>query len=223
MSTKPGPDAAPTAAAGIPALPESPRSVLVADDEHLLARNLANDLSELGYTVVGPARNGLVAIELARLHKPDIVLMDIRMPELDGLEATKVIFEELGIPVVILSAFSDPAYLRAGVKIGVFGYLLKPITLDELRVSLTLAWSRYITHKSLSSEVESLKLKLEQRKIIEKAKGLMMRTMNITEDEAMRALQKQARDLRKPMADLAKSILDADELHQAVERNKKRN
>ena len=78
------------------------------------------------------------------------------------------------------------------MKIGVFGYLLKPITLDELRVSLTLAWSRYITHKSLSSEVESLKLKLEQRKIIEKAKGLMMRTMNITEDEA-RTLRKFAR------------------------------
>jgi response regulator NasT len=220
MSPKPVPESAP--ALSTPGIPESPRSVLVADDEHLLARNLANDLTELGYTVVGPARNGLVAIELAKANRPDIVLMDIRMPELDGLEAAKVIFEELGIPVVILSAFSDPAYLRAGVKIGVFGYLLKPVTLDELRVSLTLAWSRFITHKSLTTEVDSLKLKLEQRKIIEKAKGLMMRTMNISEDEAMRALQKQARDLRKPMADLAKSILDADELHQAVERSKKK-
>jgi AmiR/NasT family two-component response regulator len=206
-----------------PGLPESPRSVLVADDEHLLARNLANDLAELGYTIVGPARNGYVAIELAKTNRPDIVLMDIRMPELDGLEAAKVIFEELGIPVVILSAFSDPAYLRAGVKIGVFGYLLKPVTLDELRVSLTLAWSRFLTHNNLTTEVDALKLKLEQRKVIERAKGLLMRTLNITEEEAMRALQKQARDVRKPMADLAKSILDADELHQAVERNKKKN
>jgi len=203
-------------------LPEGPRSILVADDEHLLARSLSNDLTGLGYTVIGPARNGAVAVELARTHRPDIALLDIRMPEMDGLEAAKIIFEELGIPVVILSAFSDPAYLRAGVKIGVFGYLLKPVTLDELRVSLTLAWSRFLTHRSLTTEVGSLKVKLEQRKIIEKAKGLMMRTMGLTEDEAMRALQKQARDLRKPMVDLAKSILEADELQQAVEKAKKK-
>jgi AmiR/NasT family two-component response regulator len=129
----------------------------------------------------------------------------------------------MGIPVVILSAFSDPAYLDAAINIGVFGFLLKPVTLDELRVGLTLAWSRFLTHRSLTTTVNSLKEKLEQRKVVEKAKGLLMQTMGITEDEAMRALQKQARALRKPMAELAKSILDANDLRCAAASNRVKN
>src|SRR5690606_28944531 len=123
-----------------------------AEDEHLLARSLANDLTELGYTVVGPASNGRKSIELARENRPDMALMDIRMPEMDGLSAAQTLFSELGVPVVILSAYSDPPYLKAGSRLGVFGYLIKPASIEELRVSLTIAWARYLEQRRLSEE-----------------------------------------------------------------------
>jgi response regulator NasT len=216
MSTSPAEDSVP----GLPDVPGTPKSILVAEDEHLLARSLSTDLVELGYTVVGPAPNGQVAVELARLHRPDMALLDIRMPVMDGLAAGQVLYAQMGIPVVILSAYSDPPYLQAGARLGVFGYLLKPVSLDELRVTLTVSWSRFLEQRKLSGEVQDLKVKLEHRKIIEKAKGLLMRNMGITEEEAMRALQKQARDSRRPMVELAKAILDTQGLVEKVDRTK---
>ncbi len=193
-------------------LPERPRRILVAEDEHLLATNIAHNLVTLGFEVIGPAANGTQAIELAKEHKPDLALLDIRMPGTDGLEAAQVIFCQMGIPVMMLSAFSDADYLNAGTRIGVFGYMLKPVTLDELRVSIAVAWARYIQHTKLRDEVQDLKVTLENRKIIERAKGLIMQKLGLTEDEAMKRLQKQARDSRRKLADLAQSILDATDL-----------
>lgn len=191
-----------------PALAAAPGVVLVAEDEHLLARSLQNDLSELGFEVVGPARNGKEAVDLARQRRPDLALLDIRMPEMDGLAAAEVLFGEMGVPVVILSAYSDTCYVEAGARIGVFGYLLKPVGLDELRVTLAVAWSRFTRQAELSGEVERANRKLEERKVIEKAKGLLMKTRGVDEEEAMRTLQRQARDARRPMAEVARSLLD---------------
>ncbi len=193
-------------------LPASPKRILVAEDEHLLATNIAHNLRSLEFEVIGPAANGQQAIELAKEHKPDLALLDIRMPGTNGLEAAQVLFCQMGIPVMILSAFSDADYLAAGTRIGVFGYMLKPVTLDELRVSIAVAWSRYTQHTRLRDEVQDLKVTLENRKVIERAKGLVMQKLGLSEDEAMKRLQKQARDSRRKLADLAQSILDASDL-----------
>ena len=192
--------------------PPAPRVVLVAEDEHLLARSLQNDLAELGFTVVGPARNGREAIDMARQRRPDLALLDIRMPEVDGLAAAETLFGEMGVPVIILSAYSDKGYVETGARIGVFGYLLKPVSLDELRVTIAIAWSRFTRQSELSGEVERASRKLEERKIVEKAKGVLMKTRGVDEEEAMRMLQKQARDSRRPMVELAQSLLDAQNL-----------
>ena len=190
---------------------EEPISILIAEDEHLVARSLQTDLEELGFEVVGPASNGLRAVDLAKKHMPDLILMDIRMPEMDGLEAAEKIFNEQNIPVIILSAYGDPDYLKTSAEIGVFGYMLKPVSADELRVGIAIAWARFRQHVGLSGEVNLLESKLEERKVIEKAKGIIMETMGMTEDSAMKRLQKQARDSRRPMVELAKSILESHE------------
>lgn len=200
----------PATSAGIP--PEGLQRILLAEDEHLLAVNLANHLTSLGMQVIGPAANGDQAIELAKAHVPQLALLDIRMPGTDGLAAAQVLFCQMGIPVVILSAYSDTQYLNAGTRIGIFGYLLKPVTLDELRVALAVAWSRFQQHDQLKGEVRDLKITLENRKIIEKAKGLLMQKLGLTEDQAMKRLQKQARDSRRKLVDLAQAILQANEL-----------
>lgn len=193
-------------------LPGMPRRLLVAEDESLLARALAADLTRLGYTVIGPAPNGDKAVELARREAPDMALMDIRMPIMDGLAASHILFEELHVPVVFLSAYSDEDYLHQGMEVGAFGYLLKPVNLEELRLTLAIAWSRYLQQYSLVDKVDRLERKLEERKLIERAKGLIMQTLHVTEEEAMRRLQRAARDARRPMADLAQSVLDAQSL-----------
>lgn len=196
----------------LPSIPDHPRTVLVAEDEHLLAVSLAHNLQSLGYEVIGPAANGQQAVELARAHTPHLALLDIRMPEMNGLEAASILFCQMGIPVVIISAFSDPEYLEAGARIGVFGYLLKPVTVDELRVTVTVAWSRFVQHTRLRSEVQDLKTSLENRKIIERAKGLLMTRLGLGEEAAMKRLQKQARDSRRKLVDLARAILETKEL-----------
>ncbi|MEX0777137.1 MAG: response regulator [Phycisphaeraceae bacterium] len=192
--------------------PQLPRRILIAEDEHLLAINLAHNLRSLAFEVIGPAANGDQAIALAKEHNPDLALLDIRMPGTDGLAAAQVLFCQMGIPVVVLSAFSDAEYLKVGTRIGVFGYLLKPVTLDELRVNIAVAWSRYLQHMRLRDEVQGLRTMLENRKIIERAKGLLMEKLGITEDQAMKRLQKQARDSRRKLADLAQAILQANDL-----------
>jgi AmiR/NasT family two-component response regulator len=189
-----------------------PRSVLVAEDELLLARTLTELLQGLDMKVIGPAPTGVAAIDLAREHRPDLAIMDIRMPEMDGLAAGEVIYRELDIPVVILTAYSDQDYVDQGCRLGVFGYLLKPVNLDELRVGVSVAWRQYHQRRSLAGQVADLEKKLRDRKVIERAKGLVMKHLSIGEEEAMRRLQKQARDSRKPMAELAQAIIDADGL-----------
>lgn len=188
------------------------KRILLADDEHLLAANLAQNLTSLGMQVIGPAANGQQAIELAKIHQPQLALLDIRMPVMDGLTAAQTLFCQMNVPVVILSAYSDAEYLDAGTRIGVFGYLLKPVTLDELRVALAVAWSRSQQHSQLRHEVQELKTSLENRKVIEKAKGLLMQKLGLSEDQAMKRLQKQARDSRRKLIDLAQAILQANEL-----------
>jgi len=183
-------------------------TILVAEDEHLVAETLRADLELLGYEVLGPVSNGQAAIDLARDSKPDMALLDIRMPEVDGITAAGQLFGEMGIPVVILSAYSEQRDLEHLQEAGVFGYLLKPVSSDGLRVTLNVAWSRYLEAKRLAGEVKALEDKLESRKIIERAKGIIQETLGVNEGEAMRRLQRQSRDTRRPMVEIAKALLD---------------
>ena len=194
-------------------LPEHPSKILIADDEHLVASGLASNLKELGYLVIGPAADGDEAIELSEAMQPDIALLDIRMPKKDGLDAAEVLFQKMAIPVIIFSAYSDQEYVDAGTRVGVFGYMLKPVTLDQLRVNISVAWSRYLDAAEKNSEITVLKQRLEDRKLIEQAKWLIVEQKTISEPEAMKLLQRQARNNRRTLVDVAKSLIENQNLY----------
>jgi AmiR/NasT family two-component response regulator len=193
-------------------LPEHPQRILVADDEHLVASGLANNLKELGHTVIGPASSGEEAMALCRNDPPHMALLDIRMGKVDGLEAAEVLFHELAIPVIIFSAYSDEKYVESGARIGVFNYLLKPVAKEQLRVAISVGWSRYLAFVSQNQEIIQLRERLEHRKIIEQAKWIVVQRKSITEPEAMKLLQSQARNSRRPLVDVARGILESDDL-----------
>lgn len=193
-------------------IPLHPEKILVAEDEHLIAMDLAGYLKGLGFDVVGPANNGRKAVELAKEHRPDLALVDVRMPQMDGLEAAGILFCQMNIPVIIVSSYPDAQYVERATRIGVFGYLLKPVTPDRLRVNIAVAWSRYRQHMLLRQQIAQLEAKLDERKIIEKAKGLLMKKLGISEEEAYERLRKKARDSRRKIADLARAILETSEL-----------
>lgn len=195
------------------AIPELlPDRVLVADDEHVIATDLADSLGQLGIEVVAVVSDGEQAIEGVKAHKPDMALLDIRMPKLDGLAATGVISREMGCPVVILSAYSAPEQAAAAAKAGAYGYLIKPIGVDELRVSLTVAWSRYNEHQQTRLGLQEMEQKMEDRKVIEIAKGKLMKWQDLEEPEALSRLRKMARDARRPLADMARAVLETESL-----------
>lgn len=186
-----------------------PRRVLVAENEHLVAVSLCNDLEKLGYTIVGPVPNGRAAVDLAQRETPDLALLDVRMPEMDGLEAGRIIDETVGAPVIIVSAHSDREHVAASVRLGVLGYLLKPVTRDDLRVTLEVAWAQHLNQCKLRDEVGDLTQKLEHRKLVERAKGLLMQHQGLAEPDAMRRLQKQARAGRQSLVSVAQLVIDA--------------
>lgn len=193
-------------------LPDAPARILVAEDEALVAQGVVASLEGLGLEVVGPCRDGVDAIETCRAQKPDLALMDIRMPNMDGLEAAKVLFAEMEIPVVILSAFGDDDYLRDSGEAGVFGYLLKPVKTDQLRAGLTVAWQRYLDHMEQRSRIITLEQRLEDRKLIEKAKWIIVDRRGVSEPDAMRLLQQQSRSTRKTITQVAQGVIDSNAL-----------
>lgn len=187
-----------------------PGRVLIADDEHLIAAGLSANLRELGCEVIGPASNGQIAIDLARQTLPDMALLDIRMPLLDGLSAAKTIWDELGIPVVIISAYSDPQNVERCSEIGVFGYLLKPADPNGLRVSLSVAWSRAQMQKESGERIVQLERNLQNRRTVEQAKWKLVERCGISEPEAHRRLQTTARNTRSPLVDVATRVIEED-------------
>ncbi len=170
--------------------PVKPSRILIADDEHLVATDLAFTLGELGYTVVGPVTDGEAAVQLARRAKPDLALLDIRMPRRDGLSAASELFGDLDIPVIILSAYSDPKSVETAAGVGVFGYLVKPAAEEQLRVCIEVAWNRFLHLVSQRTEANKLRQRLEERKAIEQAKWLLVSSRNLPEPEAMKLLHK---------------------------------
>jgi response regulator NasT len=186
----------------------SPRTkILVAEDESVIAMNLRDMLERAGYEVVGEAATGKQAVELAHKLNPDVILMDIKMPEMDGLTAAKEINRSRPRLIIILTAYYDAEFLERANQAGVFGYLVKPVTEQDLVPAIVTALARYEKEKQQEQTVMKLEQTLADRKLIERAKGVIMQQWRITEAEAYRRLQKESQDKRVPMAELARNIL----------------
>jgi response regulator NasT len=187
----------------------SPERILVADDEYLMATGLASSIRSLDYQVLGPVSDSEAAIELAREDRPDLALMDIRMPRESGVLAAETIWNELRVPIVLVSAYSDRAHVEAAQQLGVFGYLLKPVSVEHLRVAIAIGWARATAHLALEQRVTQLEQTLTNRKLVEQAKWLIIERKQLSEPEAHARLQKIARNNRRSIAAVAQEIIDA--------------
>ena len=182
--------------------------VVVAEDEALIRLDLVEMLTEAGYEVVGQAGDGEAAIEITEKEKPDLVVMDVKMPKLDGISAAERIANQRIAPVVILTAFSQRDLVERARDAGAMAYLTKPFTIDDLMPAIELAVSRFQEITQLDAEVTDLQEQLKARKMIEKAKGILMKNLSITEPEAFKWMQKTAMDKRRSMTDVAQLVMD---------------
>lgn len=190
----------------------APLKVLVADDETIIAMGIETTLAKMGHAVVGRARTGGEAVAKAVELSPDLVIMDVKMPDMDGIEASRRILAHRAVPIVILSAYSDSDLIERADAVGVSNYLVKPVTEADLRPALTLAISRFRQLHALEEEVGSLKEALRTRKLVERAKGILMDRKGLSEADAFKTLQQMSRNQNIPMAKLAESILAAHSL-----------
>lgn len=189
-----------------------PLRILLAEDEAIIAMGINAILQRLGFLVAARVKNGQEAVRKVRELRPDLAILDIKMPGMDGLEAARQILAERPIPIIILTAFSERQLVAEADQIGVASYLVKPVAEEDLLPAITLAVSRFQQLQDLRAEVGDLKEALKARKVIEKAKGILMQRQGLTEEEAYRRLQKQSRDRNIPMVQLAEAILTAEEI-----------
>jgi response regulator NasT len=181
--------------------------VVVAEDEGLIRMDVVASLEEAGLVVVGQAADGEEAIALATQHEPDLVVMDVKMPRLDGISAAQKI-AELKIPVVLLTAFSDSELVARAAEAGAMAYVTKPFKPTDLLPAIQIALSRHEELVSLESEIADLNDRLETRKLMDRAKGLLQSKMKLSEPDAFRWIQKASMDRRLTMAQVAKAVID---------------
>jgi two-component system, response regulator PdtaR len=181
--------------------------IVVAEDETLIRLDLAEMLGEAGYDVVGQAGNGEQAIELARELHPDLVVMDVKMPVLDGISAAEVIGKERIAPVVMLTAFSQKELVERARDAGVMAYVVKPFTASDLVPAIDIARSRWLELHALEAEIADLGERLETRKAVDRAKGILMKQLDISEADAFRWIQKTAMDRRLGMREVADAVI----------------
>ena len=185
--------------------------VIIADDESVIRADLREMLTNLGYLVVGEVGDGQSAVNVARELKPDVVIMDIKMPDLDGIEAAKILTQERVAPVLLLTAYSQRDLIDRAKEAGVVGYLVKPFREQEIVPAIEIALERFREFRELEKEVGNLRETLETRKIVDRAKGLLMDQQGLTEAEAFRKIQKMSMNTRKPMKEIAEAIILAHE------------
>ncbi len=188
--------------------------VIVADDESLIRMDLREMLTNLGYLVVGEVADGRSAVNQARELRPDVVIMDIKMPDMDGIEAARVLTEERIAPVVLLSAYSQRELVQRAREAGVVAYLVKPYREEELTPAIEVALARFAEFKDLQKQVSDLTEALETRKLVDRAKGILMDKQGLSEAEAFRKIQKMSMDNRKPMKEVAEAIILAHQVGQ---------
>jgi len=179
----------------------------VAEDEALIRLDLVEMLTEAGYDVVAQATTGEAAVELARTHQPDVLLLDVRMPTMDGLTAAETINAEHPCAIVMLTAFSDAELITRATEVGVSGYLVKPVSPADLIPAIEVALARFRESAGLRNEVETLATKLDNRKLFDRAKALLASTRGLDDDAAYQFLRKAAMDQRRSMAEVARELL----------------
>ena len=185
----------------------APRTVVIAEDETLIRMDLAEMLVEEGYDVVGQAGDGAKAIELAEELRPDLVILDVKMPVLDGIAAAEAIAGQRIAPVVMLTAFSQRDLVERARDAGAMSYLVKPFTQSELVPAIEMAVSRFAEITELEAQVTDLEDRLETRKAVERAKSILQDELSLTEPEAFRWIQKTAMDLRMSMREVAEGVV----------------
>lgn len=183
------------------------RKVVVAEDEALIRLDIVESLRSAGYNVVGEAANGQEAIDLARKTDPDVVILDVKMPGMDGITAAKTITSEGIAPVVMLTAFSQQSLVRQASDAGAMAYVVKPFVPEKLFPAIEIAISRFDQMNILKDEVSDLKERFAARKKVDRAKGLLMENMGLTESEAFRWIQKTSMDRRLTMAEVADAVI----------------
>ena len=187
------------------------KNILIAEDELITRMDIAEIIKEAQHNVVGEASDGFDCIELCRKHRPDLVIMDIKMPILDGIKASKIIMEEnIAGCIVLLTAYNDKKYVEEAKKVGVMNYLIKPIDEKSIIPAIEVALSRNEEMRAMKSEVEKLEKKLEDRKIIEKAKGIIIHREKISEEEAYCMLRNMSMKKRCSLRTLAEIIVKTE-------------
>ena len=192
-------------------MPE-PLRILIADDEAVIRLGLRSMLEDQGYRVVGEAADGDRALALVRRLRPDLVLLDIKMPGIDGLEAARALLAEPPVPVIVLTAYADREFVDRAKEAGVLAYLVKPVRESDLRPAIEVALARFREIRALREDIGSLEDALATRKVVERAKGLLMEKQGLTEQEAFRKIQKASMNNRKSMREVAEAILLTNEL-----------
>ena len=188
------------------------KRVLIADDESIILLDLREMLTNLGYLVVGEANDGQSAVNMARELRPDIVVMDIKMPDMDGIEAATILTEEKIAPVLLLTAYSQQDLIERAKDAGVVGYLVKPFRESNLAPAIELTLARFDEFRTVRKEVDDLKEALETRKVVDRAKGILMDSQGLTEQEAFRRIQKMSMNTRRPMKEIAEAIVLTHEM-----------
>jgi response regulator NasT len=186
--------------------------ILIADDESIRLMSLRAQLAALGHTVIGEASNGREALEMALDKKPDLAILDIKMPVMDGIAAAEKMTEASPLPIILLSAYSEAELVERAAHANIAAYLMKPVSEEDLRPAIALALIRFEQFEALRREVAGLREALEARKLIERAKGIMMRRLDLSEEEAFRRLQRQSQNSNRRLSEVAEAIITADQL-----------
>lgn len=188
-----------------------PLRILIAEDDPLVAVTLSDQLTELGHDVIAVASDGEEAVAMVRQDRPDIAILDIKMPNRDGISAAEEITREFDLPILMLTAYSErPLVLRAA-EAGALAYLLKPVAAEELSAALSLALARHREKEELRAEVEKLEETLHERETIDKAKAILMERVGLSENEAYSRMRQRAREKRVKMVQVAQTIIAAEE------------
>jgi response regulator NasT len=195
-----------------------PTRIIIAEDDTLIRIDLKEELQRQGYLVVGDVGDGESAVNLTRELRPDLVVMDIKMlPEMDGISAAGILTREKLAPVVLMTAYSDEELIQRAREAGVIHYVTKPWRASDLKPAIEIALSRFKEYRAIESKARDLEDSLATRKVVEKAKGVLMEQYKISEQDAFRRIQKASMNNRKSMKEVAEAILLAEELHGAHE------
>lgn len=188
------------------------KRALVIDDHEPSRKNLVGVLAENGFQIVGAATSGAAGLQLASASAPDVILMAVGLPDLDGIRAARKIMQANPLPIVLVTSHYDAATIERAKRAGVMGYLIKPLREGELLPAIELAMSHFQEFVALQKENENLKKTLEARKVIERAKGILMKRQGLSEAEAFSSIQRKSMDMRKPMVEIAQAVILSQEI-----------